>query len=358
MIKIGFLVEAMRFGGGERMLFTLINEIIRLGHKVQVYTWNLEWKSFQKIDQSDIVLLTHAPVRLRGKLRSYKELIGVLKKNKPECLITFSLHAAEIGVVAANHLNIPTIVSERVDPRYLPKKLIHRILKKVIFSLSDAVIFQTDTVKNYFSSRIQKKGFVIPNMLMEDNWPKDIQLNPRKEIIAIGRLSEEKNFETLIRIFAELNLQGYILRIFGNGPERSKLMDLTSELDIEAKVVLEGEVDSIKDHIINSDIFVIISKHEGMPNALMEAMAAGLACVSYDFDSGGASSLIANTENGLVIPLNDVNALKAAIKFLVDNPGIKNRIKNNALKIQQTHAKKLIANKWHELVVSLVTLKI
>ena len=128
-------------------------------------------------------------------------------------------------------------------------------------------------VKQYFSKSIQKKSIVIQNPIMDDNLPVANDNSAEKEIVAVGRLSIEKNYKLLIRAFAELNIPEYRLS----------------------------------------------SNHEGMPNALIEAMAMGLACISTDFSSGVARALITNNENGIIVPVDDLFSLKNAILNVVFN---------------------------------------
>lgn len=354
-MKVGFLLGNVKFGGGEKVLQTIIDEIHFLGHEIFIYSWNLDWLSQKLILPYNIIVLNNPPVGLGGKFKSFKELHQTLKGNPPDCLIIFSLALAEVGVFSARFADIPVLLSERVDPRYLPKSKIHRILKKVAFSFADKIVFQTEEVKNYFSKRIQRNGVVIQNMVMDENI--HIKRNElfKKEIIAAGRLSEEKNYPMLIKGFALANLSDYKLRILGEGPEFKNLSTLILDLDLKDRVTLEGFVPDVKQYFINADIFVITSNHEGMPNALIEAMATGMACVSTDFSSGGAKALIEDGVNGILINVNDVQSLKTALLYLILNPAIKNQIKLNATEIRIKNSKKEIMPLWVELIKSMRT---
>ena len=276
---------------------------------------------------------------------------------RPNCLIIFSLGLAEIGVFAAKRICVPTILSERVDPKYLPQSKIHRFLRLLVYHICDGLVFQTIEVKQYFSKYIQKKSIVIQNPIMDDNLP-IVNVNCfEKEIVAVGRLSIEKNYKLLIRAFAELNIPEYRLRIFGEGPLFNELSELIDSLEMKDKIILEGNVDRVVDSIQNSDIFVLSSNHEGMPNALIEAMAMGLACISTDFSSGGAKALITNNENGIIIPVDDLFSLKDAILNVVCNIDLKQKIKTNAVKIRETNSKERILPVWIEYIDTILQKK-
>ena len=237
---------------------------------------NKEWLSFNNIHNYNIYVLPGEPIGVKGKIIAYRNLRRQMLLTRPDCLIIFSLGLAEIGVFVAKTVCVPTILSERVDPKYLPQSKIHRLLKLLVYHFCDGIVFQTVQVKQYFSKSIQKKSIVIQNPIMDDNLPVANDNSAEKEIVAVGRLSIEKNYKLLIRAFAELNIPEYRLKIFGKGPLFNELSDLIDSLRMNDKIILEGSVDRVVDFIRNSDIFVLSSNHEGMPNALIEAMAMGL----------------------------------------------------------------------------------
>ena len=356
-MQIGFLVDKIAFGGGERILKMLIDEFCKRGHVISIYSWNKEWLSFNNIHNYNIYVLPGEPIGVKGKIIAYRNLRRQMLLTRPDCLIIFSLGLAEIGVFVAKTVCVPTILSERVDPKYLPQSKIHRLLKLLVYHFCDGIVFQTVQVKQYFSKSIQKKSIEIQNPIMDDNLPVANDNSAEKEIVAVGRLSIEKNYKLLIRAFAELNIPEYRLKIFGKGPLFNELSDLIDSLRMNDKIILEGSVDRVVDFIRNSDIFVLSSNHEGMPNALIEAMAMGLACISTDFSSGGARALITNNENGIIVPVDDLFSLKNAILNVVFNTDLKQKIKANAVKIRETNSKERILPIWIEYINTILQKK-
>ncbi len=351
-MKLGFLLGNVKLGGGEKILQTLIEEFFSLGHEIYVYSWNQDW--FSQILPYKIVVLKSPPIGLFGKFKAFYELNQVLKANRPDCLIIFNLALAEVGTFSARFSGIPVLLSERVDPRFLPKLMIHRFMRNIVFAFATKIVFQTEDVRNFFSKRIRKKGVIIQNMIMEENLPLETSSICKKEIIAAGRLSEEKNYPMLIQGFALADIPGYKLRILGDGYELKELQIMIQKLNLENRVILEGHVDNVMTYFKDADIFVITSNHEGLPNVLIEAMAAGLACISTDFGSGGARALINNGINGLLIPVNNAIALKEALWFLVDNPIKKNEIKLNAKGVRITNNKRRIITLWMDLIKTII----
>ena len=354
---IGFILVNTKFGGGERILWMLMNEFKLRGYEIEIYTYNPEWITSQN-DFNNVILLKTPPIGF-NKYTSYKELKCILAKNRPDYIICFSLALAEIAVWATKANNIPIICSERCDPAEIPEpgvRDIHRWLRLISFSLASGVVFQTEEVQKYFPKLIQKHSCVIPNPIIDNNLP-PLAINRKKKIVSTGRLSKEKNFEMLIRAFSKITSSDYTLTIYGEGPQRDYLENIIGELNLSDKVSLPGSVDRVIDHISDADIFVMPSNHEGMPNSLIEGMSVGLVPISTDFASGGARSLITNGINGFLIPVGDESALTDKLDYLINNPDIKERIRKKVNQIRQTHSKEAIIPKWIEYIESLSKFK-
>ena len=116
------------------------------------------------------------------------------------------------------------------------------------------------------------------------------------------------------------------------------------------RVFLMGHVDRVVDHIAKSEIFALSSDWEGMPNALMESMAMGLACVATDVMTGGCRDLIQNGENGLLVPIGDKEAFKLALKKVIENNVLKKHFMVKGLEIKESHSKNAIIPQWIQFI--------
>ena len=353
-MKVGFILHDVSFGGGERVLNTLMDFMYRAGHEIFVFTWNEKWTKTNL--PYKIILVQHYPNKF-SKIRAYRSFLRNLKEHNPDCLITFSSSLAEVCIWAARKLHIPFIMSERVDPLFLPTSRFHRFFERLLYTLSDGLVFQTAKVQSFFSSRIARKSIVIPNPILDDHLPLITDLSLIKpEIVSAGRLSDQKNFKLLIDAYAGLKTD-YKLKIYGDGPLKSELSDQIQSLGLENKVFLMGKVKRVVDEIQSSDIFVLPSLHEGMPNALMEAMAMGLSCICTDVPSYGARELIENGFNGLIVPVNDKIQLEKAMKELLENDELRHKLKLNAVKIRETNSKNIIIPMWIEYINNVIARK-
>jgi GalNAc-alpha-(1->4)-GalNAc-alpha-(1->3)-diNAcBac-PP-undecaprenol alpha-1,4-N-acetyl-D-galactosaminyltransferase len=131
----------------------------------------------------------------------------------------------------------------------------------------------------------------------------------------------------------------------GGGKHENEINQKIIEYGFTEEVVLLGKVSDIDQLLLKSKIFVLSSYQEGYPNALCEAMSAGLACISFDIVAGPRDIIIDN-ENGFLIPDNDIQALTEKIQYLIDNVAIRERLGSNARKISETNSIELIGNTY------------
>ena len=108
---------------------------------------------------------------------------------------------------------------------------------------------------------------------------------------------------------------------------------LISQLNMKNRIFLPGKTDNIKEEIYDTSLFVLSSDYEGMPNALMEAMALGLPVISTDCPCGGPKFLIENKKNGILVPVNDEKKLKEEIENVLKDKELARELSSNANKI-------------------------
>ena len=139
-------------------------------------------------------------------------------------------------------------------------------------------------------------------------------------IVTCGRLTEQKNHKLLIDAFAEVQkIHPYTtLKIYGEGSLREKLQNQIDSLNLNEKVFLMGATNDVAKALQTADLFVLSSDYEGMPNALMEAMAAGVPCISTDCPCGGPRELFGEDASDKLVPCNDSAQLAKAICCVFD----------------------------------------
>lgn len=359
-MRISFLTNSISLGGGELIISTLAHSFTELGHSVVLIAWDskiLNQMNIIKTPEISIKITNNEPLKPLSKINCIRDISYILKKEKIDILIAFNITYAEYGLLACFLSKTPILISERVDPSILPRSILHRLFRPLVYFLADGRVFQTIKVKEYYSRFKILDSIVIANPIMYESLP-DIVINKnyRKEIVAVGRLEKEKNFEMLINAFSKIAnfYLDYQLIIYGSGELYDSLNGLVEKLNLKSRVKLYGRVQNIIKYIKGADIFVLSSNHEGMPNALIEAMAMGLACISTNVNSGGAAELIEHRVNGILIPVGDQQQLEFQLKFLIENESKKEVIKTNALKIRDSNNKENIINQWINYIKTIV----
>lgn len=350
-MKLVIELNTIAHGGGERVLDTLVRSFHDHGHEVVIFSWHSEWETYTGFPfPVEVHTLKKVPYWGKG-LSSIIEYYRVLKDVKPDAIVAFLSTSLRVSLVCAKLQGIPIITSLRVDAVF--DTIIKKIEKRLLMSC-DGIVFQTKVVQACFPKRTIKKSIVIHNMLMDDNLPLPTKEKRKKEIVGIGRLSEQKNFKLLIDAFSEIESGEHVVKIYGEGPLRKELEEQISRLHLENKVFLMGRVDRVVDYIKDSDIFVLSSDWEGMPNALMESMAMGLACIATDVSTGGSSALIENGRSGIIVPVGEKEPLKKALSMLIADDDLRIKMSKEAIEIRNKNSKDSIIPQWLNYIEALV----
>lgn len=331
-MRIVFVIASLRGGGAERVLTSLAGDFAALGCQVTVITeasmehdhyslrpgvrrvaLGVEWETTAWAQK---LVVNVARVR---KLRQ-----GIAAANA-ERVIAFGDTTNLRTLLACLGTDVPVIVSERVDPRQHRIPFVWDWLRRRLYPRAAAVVVQTESVARWARSFIaQERVRVIANPVRvpEGNADRPRFLPASNVIIAIGRLTGQKGFPLLIRAFSLSGLpaKGWHLVIVGEGPDREALEAQVCDLGLRESVSLPGLILSPEKWLHHADLFVLSSLFEGFPNALLEAMACGVAAVAFDCPSGPAE-IIRHGWTGLLLPVGDVPALAAALGELAADPG-------------------------------------
>lgn len=143
-----------------------------------------------------------------------------------------------------------------------------------------------------------------------------------------------------------------MLHIYGEGPLKDSLIQLVNSLDLQDRVVFKGSVSNIYECIVDDSIFVLPSLFEGMPNALMEAMALGIPSISVDCPPGGPAELIKNGVNGFLIENNNQEELIQVLSYVIQHKDKADIVGRNAKQICYTHSIDSIMKQWELFIVN------
>jgi len=279
----------------------------------------------------------------------------------PDVLVSF-LDKINIRMLfALAGARVPIVVSERIDPRYHQIGSSWSLARRLLYPFAKALVVQTNSVTEWADRVVlHYRVRVVPNFVRAVPGPKESTTEEERIqplILAVGRLDRQKGHDVLIRAFARTGAgkNGWHLAILGDGPERSNLEKLASDLGIGNAVSLPGIVKEPADWLYKSDFFVLSSRYEGFPNALLEAMACGCAVIAADCPSGPAD-IIRHDENGLLVPTENIEALSAAMVRLMGDGDLRTRLGHKALEVRSRFSQGKIMAKWDDLIESVCSL--
>lgn len=350
MKKILFYIYSLNKGGAERVLVTLCKQL-KEQYEVVILTDCQEKKEYdlpkgiRRIDIQKECGRGNALFRLQ-KIRHF------IKMEKPDIVIAFMVSSAIRAILATRFLNQKIVGAVRSNPydEYASTK--KRLFLNLIFAMSDGVICQTQYQKEYFTKALQKKCVVILNPITDEFTKIAIDRKPDNRIVTVGRLYDYKNHAMLIRSFKKVaeRYQDKTLVIYGDGPYKEETETLIEKLGLKGKVILAGDVLDVALKIKDAAIFALPSDTEGMPNALMEAMALELPCIATDCPCGGPKTLIEDGVNGFLCAVNDDNAMAEKMFTLIENPKLAKQIGKKAGEIKKTCCIEEISAKWREYI--------
>lgn len=350
-MKILFVIYSLGGGGAERVMSLLSNDWVKKGHDISIATITGDDTLSYELDNS--IKLIHLDVASESQdikdalVGNYKRIIAIKKvisQNNPDIVISFMTTTNILTILAAKLAKKPVIVSERINFYFLVSK-VWRQLRQMVYPYSDALIAQTehDREKYDYHSNVH----IVPNPLMLKHKHKNIQR--QKMILAVGRLNKQKGFDLLLKSFSQIKAKGWHLIILGEGLERANLEKQVDELKINKNISMPGNVTDVEAYYKKASIFVLSSRHEGFPNALIEAM--GYECASVAFDClTGPSDIIDHNKNGILVEAENTNKLSECIQYLIDQPEKREELGENAKKILDDLNIETISTKWFKII--------
>lgn len=344
-----FYINMLCYGGAERVISNLANQFAGDGYRVIFVT------SYPNPDQEeyclkkDITRIYLADSKKGSFLRRNAEYITALRKvirqYRPALAVSFMPEPNFRNIIANTGLHTKTVISVRNDPNIEYRGMLYRMLAKTLYQRADGIVFQTADAREYFEETIKKKSRIIYNSVAPEFYQVK-QYEDKKDIVTVGSFKRQKNHKLLIKAFA--GISGQIadnLVIYGDGPNRHELERYIKTLGMENRVLLKGNAADIQNEIIRYKLFVLSSDYEGMPNALMEAMAAGMCCIASDCPCGGPRELFGGREEYLFVT-GSVRQLREKLLRYSTNESLRNEnaryMKNRA----QNFESSVIYREW------------
>lgn len=390
--EIVILIKQMVGGGAERVVSLLGNSLSERGYNVTLIITHQQYKdailntiesNVNVISLEDEISCTYNNIKKlkmlkarishkitpkkteeeylidKYKVRNY-EKVRYLKKyfsEHPQATsIAFLYDSIYLTLLSATKSN-RVIISERGDPRQCLTSKTNIAFFKTMFHKADAMVFQSPDAMKWYEENANIKGSVIFNPVKPD-LPERYIGTRQKKIVNFCRISNQKNLHLLVNAFElfSKDYPEYKLYIYGdavgNGAEGylESVNDAIDRLGCKEKINILPAQREIHDLIKDYAMFVSSSDFEGMSNSMLEAMAIGLPTICTDCPAGGARAVIKDHINGILVPVNDVEAMANAMKEVAENTALAEKLSINGTKIREELSVDKIINQWMEII--------
>jgi glycosyltransferase involved in cell wall biosynthesis len=351
MVKVfALVIPSLRIGGMERVIVELAN------YFTQATPYEIHLIKLTRGENDFVVdnrVIIHEPgftVKeknwIKHAVRSLYWLRKTVKKMCPEVALSFGDRYNAFVVLACMGLPVRLYVSNRMNPFLSNGRIIDK-LNLLLYPYAHGIIAQTRIAKAAFDKRYRNNNImVIGNPIKRISGGK---INgPEKNIILnVGRFDDQKNQELLLNYFRIIDRNDWELVFIGAGSRNEKVQELAGSLPNSLKVRFYDRVQNIEDWYSRSKIFAFTSTSEGFPNALAEAMSAGLACISFDCVTG-PSDLIDDGKNGFLIQEYDHETYIQKLTLLMNDENLRERFGQEAKRKVSQFSTDAIGNKYLE----------
>jgi glycosyltransferase involved in cell wall biosynthesis len=334
-IRLACFLPSLEGGGAERVVVNLLRGLVERQVQAQLILASAHGSYLDQVpSQVEVVDLGVRHIR-----QAIWPLRRLLKEQTPEVLISHLSHANLAAVLAMRPLEIPTrllLVEHLTMSAYKGTTVKDRMIQPLarwLFKHADAVAAVSRGAARDLEEQLRMPSdsvHVLYNPVVDDSLEQKRQeslsdpwldASDQPLVVGMGRLTEQKDFGTLIRAFAQIaNPSSCRLVILGEGEERAELEELVRQLGLEERVLLPGFVKNPYAWLNQADLFVLSSRWEALPTVLIEALACGVKVVATDCPSGPAE-ILQDGRWGSLVPMQDEQALAVAMEQALSEQG-------------------------------------
>lgn len=351
--KVLFVTSSLSGGGAERVLTTVANYLKKNGAVVEILKTSPRIKENYGLDIG-IPVIQLPKISTNKEIKAFLMVHNIRKvfcQHKDYVIISFLSDNNMLSILASRGLGNKLIISERNDPSRNCGNKYLRWIRNQLYLLADWNVFQTEEAKQYFCSSIQRRSSVIPNpvFMKEENY-NDFPVE--KAIIAVGRLTPQKNYPMLINAFDIFHRvhPDYKLRIFGDGPLKDEITALIEDRGLSDTVELREFTKTIYTEMKKSTVYVSSSDYEGISNTMLEALALGVPTVVTDCPVGGGRLAIEDGVSGFLVPVGDFKTMAEKLCQIVEDETLRNRFSQKSQSVKEKFGVERICGMWEEII--------
>lgn len=354
MSKIAFLNQSMSLGGAEKMMAFVIRSVAPFYEEIYLIQFaegkgdydlpqNLKYISLGGDDSRQTAI---------GKLRQFISRImhirSILRDNQIDLVCSFGFYFTFMAVLSARRTQTKVLASERRSPE--DDGFIWGKISKWSYTRCSRVVFQLQEASSYYNTIPTYKKCVIPNPYLsrESELNYEHQIVRKEVVMAAARMEKVKGFDIGLKAMSIVVKKHpeYKLVIYGKGDFNALFGELINDLGISENVSFKGHSNHILNDILESEIFLLPSRVEGIPNMLLEAMGVGLPCVATNCRPGGAKLLLGDNEYGLLVDNEDYIGVANAILALIEDPNLLIKISEKAKLVRERFSEEILSQKW------------
>jgi len=350
-----FVIPGLTAGGAERVVTTLANAFVDAGGNASIFPWYCGEHSFYQLDHRVQIFPSVkqlakksqnvSALRFLSNLRTFRRFI---RKNDSPVVISFLPESNCLTLLATFGLGKVIIISER---NLIKARIISRfwkLMRWLLYRCADVVVINNEENRAILERYVASSRIVnIPNPVVRLPTMAQLSGHRRRVVVAIGRLVPQKNYGLLIHEFARsrINEKGWELEIVGEGPEHESLVRKIEWLGMSDDITLVGGCADPWERYKDASLFLMTSDYEGMPNALLEALAHGLVPVVSDA-VGDLAQQIAVVDPRLVVPSKTEGKIAHSLRTIALNQERRERYSNCMRAIAEPYSVERITEKW------------
>jgi GalNAc-alpha-(1->4)-GalNAc-alpha-(1->3)-diNAcBac-PP-undecaprenol alpha-1,4-N-acetyl-D-galactosaminyltransferase len=364
-MKISFVIHSLDGGGAERVMAGLASRLQQRGHACTLITLDDGRKDRHEVDTKVVrvpldVMKPNANKwqAVLNNLARIRRLRQAIRNSQPDVILSFCDVTNVLTLLSTRGLSAPVVISERSDPALQLIPWPWSRLRPKLYRSATTIIALTTTSAQTLARWSRTVPIVIPSAVDKPPCSDGCSspTNQAKWILGVGRLEYEKGFDRLVSAFAMLasRFPEWNLRIVGEGSQRQNLERMIQDADLTGRVELPGWQRPIWPSYAHSDLFVLPSRYEGFPSALLEAMASGMAVISVDCESG-PRAIVRNGIDGQLVP-NDENALVQAMKHCMSDDSLRQTLGQAASNITDRFGWNAMVTAYEQVLTNAATL--
>jgi glycosyltransferase involved in cell wall biosynthesis len=338
--KVFFIIGKLEGGGAERVVIRLLRYLDRERFTPLLVMFEKEGVLLEDVP-ADVKILDCGRRRGGGSILWFGNLVGFFRREKPDVALSFMWFTNAVTLFSRFLSRVPirVVVSERFSVLGSREAFVAEVSRRIsiwlLYGFAERIICNSEAMKRQFVDNFhfpESRVAAIYNPVdiaeilrrageRETDWdlPEDLPV-----VVGMGRLSPQKGYDLLIRAAEKVRVP-FLLLLLGEGKEEGRLRGLAERLGIGGRVVFAGFRRNPYPYLRGASVFVLPSRYEGFPNALVEAMALGLPCVATRCPTG-PEEIVTHGEDGLLVPVEDPEGIAQGIDLLLKDASLCKRL--------------------------------